>query len=95
MTQDLDKRKILSALVHGSIFLNSLVVAIGIPIVVLIIANDSIVLDNAKEALNFHLNMWIYWIIVGLLCFVVIGFALLPILIIINLIMPIIAIVKT
>ncbi len=95
MNQDLDKRKILSALAHGSIFLNSLVVAIGIPIAILIISNDSIAQENAKEALNFHLNMWIYWIIVGLLCFVVIGFVLLPILVIFNLIMPIIGIVKT
>lgn len=95
MTQNLDKNKILSALCHGSIFFTSLLFGIGIPIVILFINNDSIVQENAKEALNFHLNMWIYGIIIGLLCFVVIGFFLLPFLGLINIIMPIIAIVQT
>ena len=95
MTQDLDTNKILSALSHGSIFFNSLLVAIGIPIAILLLNNDSIVKANAKEAINFHLNMFIAWIAVGLLCFIVIRFVLLPFLVVINVVMPIIAIVKT
>jgi uncharacterized Tic20 family protein len=94
MAQDLDTNKILSALAHGSIFFNSLVVAVGIPIAILLISNDSTVKENAKEALNFHLNMWLYYIIAGILVFVLIGWILLPILGIFNLVMPIIAIAK-
>lgn len=95
MTQNLETNKILSGLAHGSIFFTSLFIAIGIPIAILLLSNDPVVKENAKEAINFHLNMWIYWIIVGILCFIVIGFVLIPFLAIINLIMPIIAIVKT
>ena len=95
MTQNLDTNKILSALSHGSIFFNSLFVAIGIPIAILLLNNDSVVQGNAKEAINFHLNMFIAWIVVVALCFIVIGFVLLPFLVVINIVMPIIAIVQT
>lgn len=94
MTQDVDTNKILSALSHGSIFFSSLVVAVGIPIVILAVSNDSTVKNNAKEALNFHLNMWLYYIIAGILTLVLIGWLLLPILAIFNVVMPIIAIIK-
>jgi uncharacterized protein len=56
-TADTDKRKLLSALSHGSIFFNATVVAIGIPIAILIVSDDPIVKENAKEAINFHLNV--------------------------------------
>jgi uncharacterized Tic20 family protein len=94
MTQDIDTNKILSALSHGSIFFSSLVVAVGIPIVILAVSNDSTVKNNAKEALNFHLNMWLYYIIAGILTLVLIGWLLLPIIAIFNVVMPIIAIIQ-
>jgi uncharacterized protein len=56
---DSDKRKLLSALCHGSIFLSALVISIGIPIAVLLVSDDPVVRDNAKEALNFHFNVWV------------------------------------
>lgn len=55
----LDKRKLLSALAHGSIFISALVLSIGIPIAILSVSEDPIVKDNAKEAINFHLNIWL------------------------------------
>lgn len=91
---NLEQRKLLSALCHGSIFLSSLVVSIAVPIVILFIIDDPIVKDNAKESLNFHINLYIYGILFGLLCFVLIGFPLLLILVIVSFIMPIIALVK-
>ena len=88
------RRKLLSGLCHGSIFLSSLIVSIGIPIAVLLITDDSIVKENAKEALNFHLNLYIYAAIFGLLIFVGIGILLLIILAFISFLMPIIALVR-
>ncbi|PSO54946.1 MAG: DUF4870 domain-containing protein [Cyanobacteria bacterium QH_8_48_120] len=94
MSEDLDQKKVLSALCHGSIFFGSLVVSAGIPIACWLISDDQTVKDNAREALNFHFNLWIYGIIFGLLTFILIGFVLLGILGIVNLVMPIIAIVQ-
>ncbi|HBB32386.1 MAG TPA: DUF4870 domain-containing protein [Cyanobacteria bacterium UBA8803] len=91
---ELEKRKLLSALCHGAIFLSSLVVSIAIPIVILFISNDPVVKENAKESLNFHINLYIYASIFILLIFVLIGIPLLIVLGIISLIMPIIALVK-
>ncbi|MEO1762780.1 MAG: DUF4870 domain-containing protein [Cyanobacteria bacterium J06629_18] len=64
---DTDSRKFLSALSHGAIFLNFIVVPVLIPIVILFTANDPVVKDNAKEALNFYLNVWLFGVIIGLL----------------------------
>ena len=91
---DEDKRKLFSALCHGSIFFSAAVLAIGIPIGILLISDDPVVKDNAKEALNFHINLWIYGVIFGILCLVFIGFILLGILFLVSWILPIIAIVR-
>lgn len=94
MNDDLTtKRKLLSAVCHGSIFFSSLVVSIAIPIVILFISDDEIVQKNAKESLNFHLNMIIFGAISGVLTFILIGFVFLGILFLVSLIMPIIAII--
>lgn len=91
---DLDKRKLLSALCHGSIFFSALLVSIGIPIAILLVSDDLVVKENAKEALNFHLNVWLYGVIFGVLTLILIGYVLLGILFLVNLILPIIAIIK-
>jgi uncharacterized Tic20 family protein len=94
MSEDLAKRKLLSALCHGSIFLNATVVSVAVPIIILFVSDDAIVQENAKEALNFHFNMWLYWGIVFILTFILIGIFLGWIVGLINLIMPILAIIK-
>lgn len=91
---DTDKRKLLSALCHGSIFFSALLVSIGIPIAILFVTDDPVVKENAKEALNFHLNLWLYGAIFGVLTIVLIGFLLLGILGIVNLVVPILAILQ-
>jgi len=91
---DTDKRKLLSALAHGSIFFSLLGVSIGIPIAILFVSDDPVVKENAKEALNFHLNVWLYGIIFGILTIVLIGFLLLGILQLINVVLPILAILQ-
>ncbi|NES04459.1 MAG: DUF4870 domain-containing protein [Okeania sp. SIO2F4] len=91
---DTDKRKILSALCHGAIFLSVTILSIGIPIAILFITDDSVVKNNAKESLNFHINIYIYGIIFGILISLLIGFPLLVLLAIVNFVMPIIAILN-
>lgn len=94
MNDDLTKRKLLSALCHGSIFFSALIVSVGIPIVILFVSDDPVVQANAKESLNFHFNMWIYGVISGLLTFILIGFVFLAILGIAMVVMPIIAMIQ-
>lgn len=92
---DSDKRKLLSSLSHGSIFLSSLIVSVGIPFVIMLISDDPVVKENAREAINFHFNVWLYGIVFGLLCFVLIGFPLLAILFVVHWLMPVLAILTS
>ncbi|WP_254625903.1 DUF4870 domain-containing protein [Nostoc sp. TCL240-02] len=75
--EDIQQRKLLSALSHGAIFFSSTIISIGIPIAILLISNDPIIKSNAKESLNFHINLYIYAIIFALLTVVGIGILLL------------------
>ena len=70
---DPDKRKLLSALSHGAIFFSTAIVSIGIPIAVLFVSDDPVVKENAKEAINFHFNVWLYGAIIGILTFLTFG----------------------
>lgn len=70
---DTDKRKLLSALCHGAIFLSTTVVSVGIPIAVLFVSDDPVVKENAKEAINFHFNVWLYGTILTVLAFLTLG----------------------
>jgi uncharacterized Tic20 family protein len=91
-TEDTGTRKLLAAVSHGSIFFNALVLSIGVPIAILLLSKDSVIKESAKEAINFHLNMWFWWTVAGILAWVLIGLPLLAVLGIVNLIMPIWAI---
>ncbi|MFN6486186.1 MULTISPECIES: DUF4870 domain-containing protein [unclassified Nostoc] len=92
--EDIQQRKLLSALSHGAIFFSSTIISIGIPIAILLISNDPIIKSNAKESLNFHINLYIYAIIFALLIVVGIGILLLIVLGVVSFIMPIIAIIN-
>jgi uncharacterized Tic20 family protein len=70
---DKDKRKLLSALSHGSIFFSTLFLSVGVPIAMLFVSDDPVVKENAKEAINFHFNVWLYGIIIGILAFLTLG----------------------
>ena len=89
-----DKRLILSALSHGAIFFSATLVAIGIPIAILFLVQDSVVKANARESLNFHINLYLYAFVFGMLTFLLIGFPLLVIVGVFSLVMPILAIVS-
>ncbi|MCL1471410.1 DUF4870 domain-containing protein [Argonema antarcticum] len=92
---DTDKRKLLSALCHGSLFISALFVSIGIPIGILLISDDPVVKENAKEAINFHFNVWLYGIIFGVLAWLLIGIPLLILLGILSWVLPIMAILQS
>ena len=91
---DFSQRKLLSAACHGAIFFSSTVVSIGIPIAILLVSDDPVVKENAKESINFHINLFLYAIIFGLLVLVAIGIPLLILLGIASILLPIIAIVR-
>lgn len=95
---DSDKRKLLSALCHGSIFAGSLLIFIGLPIAILLISDDPVVKDNAQESLNFHLNVWVYEAILGVLWVSIVGIPIAAILAIpfflFHWILPILALIK-
>lgn len=95
---DTDKRKILSAVSHGSIFLSTTLVSVGIPIAVLFVSDDPVVKENAKEAINFHFNVWLYGAIIGVLAFFtlgLLGLILGPIYYLVHLGLSILAVVQT
>jgi uncharacterized protein len=92
---DLQTRKLLSALCHVSTFMTWFVAPFVIPIVILCVSNDSVVQANAKEAINYYISFLIYYTVTIILCFVLVGFLLLIPLLILDFILPIIAIVKT
>lgn len=70
---DTEGRKFLSALCHGSVFLSTGFVSVGLPLAILFIAKDPVVKSNAKEAINFHLNVWLYGAIVTILIWMTLG----------------------
>lgn len=74
-TDQTDKRKLLSALCHGSIFFSALVVSVLVPIAIWFVSEDPIVKANAKEALNFHFNVWLYGLLLVPLSFITFGLA--------------------
>ncbi|MFE4107371.1 DUF4870 domain-containing protein [Almyronema epifaneia] len=91
---DLDKRKLLIGLSHGSIFFSALLLSAGIPLAIWFVSSDPIVKESAQEALNFHFNVWLYGLIFWLLTFVLIGYPLLAILFVVQIVLPILAIIK-
>jgi uncharacterized Tic20 family protein len=68
---------------------------IGPLVVWLLKKNESLNVDaHGKEALNFQISMTIYTILAGLSCFALIGFVLLPVVLVANLVLIIIASIK-
>ncbi len=87
----MNTRKILSAVCHGSVWLNPLLLSVGIPITMMLVSEDPVVKANAKEALNVHLNLFAAYILFTPMCWILIGFPLLAVAGLYNLIAPIFA----
>ena len=67
------------------------------PLIIWLIKKDEFPLvdDQGKESLNFQISITIYGIVAGLLCFIFIGFILLPVIFVADIVLIIIATVKT
>jgi len=87
-------RKILSALCHGAIFFSSTIASVAVPIIIFYTTEDRVIKQNAKESLNFHINIYIYAIVFAILIFLIVGIPLLVLLVIFSFVMPIIAIMN-
>jgi uncharacterized protein len=85
------EQKFLAALCHGG---NFIAVPILLPLIIMLISNDSYVKTQAKEALVFQIGIIIGLIISGILVIVVVGVIGLIVFGIMAFIMPIIAIIK-
>ncbi|MGI0490329.1 DUF4870 domain-containing protein [Alkalinema pantanalense CENA528] len=62
---DSGKRSLLSLICHGFTLAGVSVITIFAPIVVLMISDDPVVKANAKESINFHLNIWFWASVIG------------------------------
>ncbi|MBE9009823.1 DUF4870 domain-containing protein, partial [Pseudanabaenaceae cyanobacterium LEGE 13415] len=65
-TFDSDKRRLLSCLSHGAIFFSTTFFSFGVPFVVNLLSDDPVVKANAKESMNFHLNVWFWAAVIGI-----------------------------
>jgi len=74
------------------LFIVSGIGGIVVPIILWQLKKDEIQHMDAqgKEVVNFQISLFIYYIVAGLLCLLLIGFILLPIIGLLNIILPII-----
>ncbi|MDJ0690706.1 MAG: DUF4870 domain-containing protein [Xenococcaceae cyanobacterium MO_188.B32] len=75
-------RKWISAFAHASVFISTLILSIGIPLFIYLDSEDLIVKENTKEAINFHLNLWLYGAAIAFISFLtfgIVGLVLFPI----------------
>ena len=98
----IEKERTWAALAHLSAFLGYFT-GVGFwvgPLVCWLVfqQRSKIVADHAKEALNFNLSLLIYGLIVSALCFLLIGFLILPFflvfVVIVQLVLPILAAIQ-
>lgn len=78
-TYDSDKRKLLSAVCHAMSFFGFSMVSIGVPVAIMLVSDDPVVKENAKESINFHINLWFWGGVTAVLYFLIIGWLLSPI----------------
>ncbi|OXM84448.1 DUF4870 domain-containing protein [Paenibacillus rigui] len=74
----------------------SLIAGVFAPLIIWLLKKDEsyFIAEHAKESLNFQISIMIYSFAVTLLCFVVIGFVLIPFLAIFVVVVIILATVK-
>ena len=92
---DSDKRKLLSIASHGSIFLSQLVLSAGVPLAIMLLSEDSVSQENAKEALNFHFNMWFYSVLLIIPAWLIIGLPFVALLGLVQVALPVFAILSS
>ena len=68
-----------------------------VPLIIWLIKREefAFVDEQGKESLNFQISMTIYGIAAGLLCLALIGFVLVPVIVVAHIVLTIMATVKT
>jgi uncharacterized Tic20 family protein len=66
-------RKLLRSACHGAALASWSLVILGVPIAALLISDDELVRDSAKEAINFSVSMYLWTAICVGLLFTLIG----------------------
>lgn len=64
------------------------------PLLIYLLADDEFAKRNAANALNWQLMVVIYGIFAGVLSLIVIGFALIPLILLLNLVFCVVAAIK-
>ena len=59
------KNRLLSVVCHGCTLFGISMISIAVPIVALLMTDDDVVRKNAKESINFHLNIWFWAAVIG------------------------------
>ena len=91
-TFDSDKRKLLSVVSHGSIFLSQTILFAGIPLAVLFFQMIQLQKRMPKKPLNFHFSTWLYSLLLIIPAWLIIGLPLVGLLLLFQTILPIFAI---
>jgi uncharacterized protein len=65
MSTDNSKNRLLSIVCHGCTLFGVSIVTVAIPVVALFLSDDETVKANAKESINFHLNIWFWAAVIG------------------------------
>ena len=65
------------------------------PLIILLITEEEIVKKHSKASLNWQLSLSIYLIVSSILMFLLIGFLIFPIVIVVGIIFPIMAAIKS
>ena len=86
--------KSLSIIAHLAALFSSVVISVLGPIIIMAATDNDVARGNARESLNFQINIIIWALLAAALCFVLIGFVLLPIVVLWSFIMPIVAMVR-
>jgi len=98
MSFHINQRQLYSVICHGSSLLSSLIISIAIPIIILLVIDDYVVKQNAKQVINFQFHLLILFISSGILFLITFSEWLAALLILVclfcNLFVPIIAIVR-
>jgi len=74
-----------------SLLATSILCNIFVPLVIMLISDSAFVKDQAKEVLNFQINIVCWAIVSALLCFIIIGIPMLIAVGVLGFILPIIA----
>jgi uncharacterized Tic20 family protein len=87
------EQKLLAIIAHLSYLLGGLGFIIAPLVIFLLKKDDLFVFEHARQALVAHLCILATSVVVGMLCFLLIGFLLLPILVILSIILVVTSII--